>query len=346
MPNGAQNLGSQLGQLIFGRPDDNKAYYQGQVTGALVGDRMASARKNRAEAMIDEDTYTNRQVFDGKPLLDPNATLEQRAEALRVGALANLGSNLSSGMDAYSKGRGQERIDAAEQAFRGGNTALGNMLLAASDGKPLETTSVTDGTAFNKYDTPDQTMNVTDVGNATIGLRHAQAGAANAAAGEHAANTRLADTKTEAGGFAPDRGDTKPTRPTSAPITMLGALLGKVGTDGNPPEIPAEKLRQFLAWQAGKANTDQRYLDGDFAMQRYASEAPLGSGVHDAPSDVGAVDLSKLGETLVKGGAPSLTQAPAPSPAPAPARKVVRTGTAPNGRKVVQFDDGTVDYAD
>lgn len=176
MPTGAQNLGSQLGSLLFGdKAGSDQAYFQGKALGAQVADRMESARKNRADAMIGEDTYSNRQAYDATPLIDPNATLEQRAEALRVGALANLGSNLSSGMDAYSKGRGQERIDAAEQAFRGGNTALGNMLLAASEGKPLETTSITDGTAFNKYAAPDQPMNITALGDAAIDLRHAQA---------------------------------------------------------------------------------------------------------------------------------------------------------------------------
>lgn len=185
-----------------------------------------------------------------------------------------------------------------------------NRRMLVIGGKPVDLSKVEGNVALNPMVSPDsQTMNPTQIGLADMLLKGAQAGAANAAAGEHSANARLADTKTAAGGFAPDHGATKPSLP---PIGILGAMLGQ-GYDKATGlvTIPPEKMQGFLAWQSKKAATDPRYNNGDFAAQHYASEAPLGSGIHDSPADVGAADLTSMMAEPAAASAPAATAAKA-----------------------------------
>ena len=72
------------------------------------------------------------------------------------------------------------------------------------------------------------------------------------------------------------------------------------------------------AWQARQAQQDPRYNNGAFALQHYAAEAPIGSGIHDSPGAIGATDLGfqvagKGGKGGMKAGSP--TAAPQASPA-------------------------------
>jgi hypothetical protein len=68
--------------------------------------------------------------------------------------------------------------------------------LALGDGKPLQTTRVSDGVAFNPYGAPQQDIATTPVGEATIGSRNATAGAAMALEALRGAQTKTADART------------------------------------------------------------------------------------------------------------------------------------------------------
>lgn len=187
MPNGAQNLGSQLGQLIFGKPDDGEAYYKGQALGAQVQanmataeDRMAAARKARAEAIFQDQINANHAQITPENMVRAHYSADQAPLLTAI-----LGSNKSPSIDQLGvmaiPQAGQAFADAAD-ATRLGDMTTANRQLALASGKPLETTAISDGMAYNKYAATDQPMNITALGDAAIDLRHAQAGASRASA--------------------------------------------------------------------------------------------------------------------------------------------------------------------
>ncbi|MEY2160402.1 hypothetical protein [Rhodanobacter sp. FW106-PBR-LB-2-11] len=204
MPTGAQNLGSQLGQLIFGQPDDGKAYYQGQALGAQVADRMASARKNRADAMIGEDRLDARQGINPGALTTAGYAPDQAGllgSILRSNDVVDLGK--LGVLQAPTAGKAL--ADAAD-ATRLGDIAMANRQLALAQGKPLEATKVDQGQVFNTYAAPDQPIQMTALGDAMVGDKRASAAQHYAGAQSDLAHARLFDKQTSVGGFNPRAG--------------------------------------------------------------------------------------------------------------------------------------------
>ncbi|KZC17013.1 hypothetical protein RHOFW510R12_01535 [Rhodanobacter sp. FW510-R12] len=204
MPTGAQNLGSQLGQLIFGQPDDGKAYYQGQALGAQVADRMASARKNRADAMIGEDRLDARQGINPGALTTAGYAPDQAGllgSILRSNDVVDLGK--LGVLQAPTAGKAL--ADAAD-ATRLGDIAMANRQLALAQGKPLEATKVDQGQVFNPYAAPDQPIQMTALGDAMVGDKRASAAQHYAGAQSDLAHARLFDKQTSVGGFNPRAG--------------------------------------------------------------------------------------------------------------------------------------------
>jgi hypothetical protein len=202
MPNGAQNLGSQLGQLIFGSGDDNKAYYQGQALGAQVADRMASARKSRAEALIGEDRLDARQGINPGALTTAGYAPDQAAllgSILRSNDVVDL-SRLG---DLQAPTAGRALADAAD-ATRLGDMATANRQLALAQGKPLESTKIDNGQVFNPYAAPDQAISLTALGDAIASDKRASAAQHFAGAQSDMAHARLFDKQTAVGGFNPN----------------------------------------------------------------------------------------------------------------------------------------------
>jgi hypothetical protein len=299
---------SQLGAVLGGGPQlRQQAYQLGMETGARQADLLEQARTRRDQNLglqaITPDAITAAQT-------DPDAA------ASLVSAMfhAKLDPRQLSGYQKDQQGIGfrNDAMAAAQDPSVSLDSLNRRMLVIG--GKPVDLTHVADGVAYNPMVDPhSQTIDPTQVGLAEIMLRGAQAAQANAGAREHDAQARLADTKTAAGGFAPDHGETKPTLP---PISALGATLGQ-GYDKATGlvTIPPEKMQQFLAWQAGKAKDDPRYNNGAFALQHYASEAPIGSGVHDSPEDIGADSLGDLMGVAAAKPHPGSQSAPAPAAA-------------------------------
>ncbi|TPG08325.1 hypothetical protein EAH88_11890 [Rhodanobacter glycinis] len=205
MATGAQNFGSQLGQLIFGQPDDGKAYYQGQALGAQVADRMASARKSRADAMIGEDRLDARQGINPGALTTAGYAPDQAAllgSILRSNDVVDLGK--LGVLQAPTAGRAL--ADAATATNLGDMTTANNHL-ALAQGKPLETTKVNEGQVFNPYADAGQHVNLTALGDATVGDKRASAAQHYAGATSDLAHARLFDKQTSVGGFNPNTGD-------------------------------------------------------------------------------------------------------------------------------------------
>lgn len=297
---------SELGAVLGGGGQlKQQAYQMGVETGARQAGLLEQARKlrdaNLARAAITPEAITSAQT-------DPNGS------ASLVSALLHADKDPRE-LSGYQKD--EQHIDFNRDAMAAATDPTVpldslNRRMIVIGGKPVDLTKIEGDVALNPMVSPGaQTIAPTQIGLADMMLKGAQAGAANAAAGEHAANTRLADTKTAAGGFAPDHGETKPTLP---PIGLLGAMLGQ-GYDKatGTVSIPPEKVQQFAAWQARKAESDPRYNNGAFALQHYASEAPLGAGINDTPADVGASSLDAMmgAEHAGAVAAPAAAKAPA-----------------------------------
>jgi len=188
----------QLGQLIFGRPGaGDKAYYEGQALGSQVLDRLAGARRARAAAMIDEDRLNGRAGITPQALQDAGYSV---GEAPLLGSVLRSNDRISlSDLGQLAIPTAGADLAAASQAARSGDIGLENRLLTAAQGKPIKTTDLEDGLAYNPYGAPGQDVNVTPLGQAVIGQHNAQANAANA-------HARLFDTQAAAGGFSPRGG--------------------------------------------------------------------------------------------------------------------------------------------
>lgn len=311
--NPAYGLGQSLGQLVLGNPDaSNKAYMQGQLLGSQVSDRMASAARNRAAAMIDTDRLDARGGITPQTVQAAGYSPEQ---ATLLGSILRAATNpdLRSLGVLQNPTAGADLADASA-AMRSGDVGLGNHLLIAAGGKPVKTTDINQGQAFDPYGASGQAVNVTPLGDALIGRDKAAATASYGQANAANAHARLFDTQTAAGGFNPHTG-TGITKPTLPPISQIGALLGQ-GYDSKTGlvSIPQDKMQRFLAWKAAKAQTDPRYNNGDFALQHYATEAPLGSGLNDSPTSVGAMPLGDAVSSSASISAAHIVPAAAPTP--------------------------------
>jgi len=334
----ASNGWSELGALLGG--GNQLQEMQARQAGLLAGMRQASAleaaRQKRDEAMgmnqVPQAIHNVMSPVDpvtGQPYM-PEVKAQFQGDLVSAMLRAHQDPRQVSG---YMKD--QQGIDFRRDAMTAAtdpNTSLDslNRRMLVISGKPTDLTHVADGVAYNPMlDPHSQTIDPTQVGLAEIVARAAQAANSRASASEHMAQTRLADTKTAAGGFAPkDGGQTKPTLP---PLGVLGAMLGQgYDKDTGRVTIPPDKMQHFLSWQAAKAEQDPRYNNGAFAAQHYASAAPLGTGVHDTPADVGATSIADMMR-----GAPvvlSNVAAPVPAaipPAPSPATRAATQPSKP-----------------
>jgi hypothetical protein len=195
MPNGAQNLGTQLGALLFSG-NDNTSYLRGQQVGASVQSALEAARLARAKAINQEGQNS--------------AIPELAAAAAKLG----LGEDQAAGFQTLGQAgggdavalakalglvRGQGYQADARTAALGGDYNAANANLVGLADKPLDLTKIAGGQQYNPLVTPDSGQSITTpLGLADIGLRHAQAGASNASAansyasaGEHRARSSL-----------------------------------------------------------------------------------------------------------------------------------------------------------
>lgn len=317
MPTGATNLGTQLGQLLFGRPNDGKAYQEGQALGALTEDRMQSAAKSRAAAMIDADRLAARQGITPGAMVDAGYADNQApllGNLLRANDVVDLGK-----LGPLAAPTAGTALHDARAAIDGGDMALGNALLAMAGGKPIETTRITDGQAFDPYGDSGQAIHLTDLGTATVGEKRASAADKMASATEHGAHAALYDTQREAGGFNPNSGKGGKSNPTTPSQGLLATLLGTVADDGTgKPGVDPERFKRFLAFQQNNAAIDPRFNDGDYALRQWAA-------LSQSPDSVPAPAVTDLGAQMVA------ANPAAPSAPTAPARAAPKVGTSEGG---------------
>lgn len=296
MPNGAQNLGMQLGQLIFGRPDDGRSYVQGQAAGALVDDRMASARRARAAAMIDEDRLAAREGVTPDALTTAGYAPNQSP---LLGAILRSNTNVDlRNLGALQAPTAGQALTDAAAAVNLGDMARGNNLLALASGKPIQTTKVdSSGQVINPYGDPGQQVNLTALGDALVREKGASAADKSASAGAHAATAR---------GFNPHTATAKTGKITSPDSPDAAAYLGN-----------AANAEAFTAWRSQHPNL----RDGNEAWIAFRSARPIGAPtgapaqgdepapVYEAPAST--IDLGALGQMMTSGSASASPTAPA-----------------------------------
>jgi len=177
---------------------------------------------------------------------------------------------------------------------------LANRLLMVLQGHTAPLSRTADGMEFDPLMTPDaQTMHPTQTGTAMIGERNAQARAADALAALRGQKMRTGS------------GASKPTLPSVQ--ALYSVLGGKIADNTGAITVDPHQMALFLRWQADKSATDPRYANGNFALQHWPTEGPVGAA-----------------GTLPPSGAQGITPPPATPQAPS-------TGHAP-----VSYDPSTV----
>lgn len=248
---------SELGAMLGGGAQmKQQAYQSGVETGARQADLLEQARQRRDEN-LGLQAITPQAVASVVSGADPVT-----GQAFDPAALSALQGGLVSAMfhakmdprqlsgyqkDEQSIGFKRDAMAAAVDPSVGQDSLNRRLMVLA--GKPVELTHVTDGVAFNPMATPDsQTIGATPVGLAEMMLKGAQAHAADASAGEHAAHARLFDTQTAAGGFNPHAG----VEPSLGGAMGLGASAGGATGDAFLQTLPANDASTVKALAEGR----------------------------------------------------------------------------------------------
>lgn len=216
------NLGLQLGQLLFGQPDDSSSYLKGQLTGSQVQSAMETARLARAKA-LNQEGQNEAVPLLGEAAAKLGLTPEQSAGYQTLGQAG--GGDASVLAKALGLIRGQGYQADARTAALGGDLNAANANLFGLADKPVDLAKITNGIAYNPTVTPDAgNLTITPLGEADIALKDAQA-----VKGSFVDALPLGDGTTQAGFIDPA------TR-TFAPITRGGGLgtLGDAAPAGAP----------------------------------------------------------------------------------------------------------------
>lgn len=358
---------SRLGQVLG---DNNQvaqnAYQRGMLQGVQGADVMEQARRRRDQNM--GFSSITPQIMQSAMSGDPVARAELASSGLHAGI--NL-STLGGGLESFNTGlQEQQLFDAARS---GTPMSQLNPALAVMHGQPLKLSSVEGNTLIDPYALPGQqgqeggnvptAVGQSDISKALAEAEQAHAGAfrntqqgLRAQAGINADKAGNYVLSTDAATGQAVRvnkitGQELPVTDASGKPVTLGAHGGGQMSDPKPevleqafgkPNFGAGKPNQayldFKLYQRLHAQDDPAYNNGDYALAQYIS-AKSGTAMLDQfqkehPSFLQAVDSAGQNSS----SAPS---APASS-----VKTITRTGTAPDGRKVVQYSDGSIQYAD
>ncbi len=284
MANGYMRAGAALGDALFG---NGRAAYDDQMSreykNALA---LGEARKATAAAVLGERNNAQRQTLNNPDLLGRvlGGDVGARNEFLTAALLSNPEVSLKTlgeGQDAIMR---QAVYDRATSGDLGGAGAASLGLTT----KPLEMTKIAGDVAYNPYAQPDQTVNVTPLGEAAIGQRRASAASSYASANNSnasAARTRQA-AGIDAAKFGLERsGQWNPGGKANGSTLGDGGANSPLGSDLNP--------RQRVAVQGVQRN-----------LLEYASAltgVPIAELRKKSAEDIAKLMVEK-GERPIQGG--------------------------------------------
>ena len=178
MANGWERLGEVFAGTAAG---GNDSYSRGVSKQAQLAQLLAGAQIKQDEAMA-RDELLGSMIANGTA----------RPEAAMLSTMLRMGTDPRqlSGYrgDVQTQGFQSEAMDAA----RSGNVPLLNDIMTAISGKPRQTVNMSEGTLYDPYGAVGQSVNVTPVGQSTIGQRNAAAASSYASAD----NSRASASKT------------------------------------------------------------------------------------------------------------------------------------------------------
>lgn len=270
MANGYMRAGAALGEAIAG---NGRGAYNDQLgTEYKLAYALEQARQARNARVLGDQNVASRQGL--------TADLVGRARSGDVGALNELtalGLTSNEKVDLGTLGQSQDfamRQAVYDRATRGDLAGASAASLGLTT-KPLEMTKIAGDVAFNPYAQPDQNLNVTPLGEASIGQRNAAAGASRAQA-----QKTLGDASINQQRFAQQRAGQW--NPGGRPATTLGG-----GTPGGAPvKMSSDELKQGFA---SKALAEDAY---DFAA------AYLGK----TPEEIRRMKPEDIRSAIAKGG--------------------------------------------
>lgn len=276
MANGYMRAGAALGDALFG---NGRAAYNDQL-GLEYKHALAleQARQARNARVMGDQNVASRQGL--------TADLIGRARAGDVDALNQLtayGLTSNEKVDLGTLGQSQDfamRQAVYDRATLGDLAGAGAASLGLTT-KPLEMTKIAGDVAYNPYAQADQTVNVTPLGEATIGQRRASAASSYASANN--SNASAARTRQAAGIDAAEfglkrSGQWNPGGKAASGTLGDGAAGSPLGSDLNP--------RQRVAVQGVQRN-----------LLEYAS-ALTGTPMEQ----LRRMDAAKIGELVEKNG--------------------------------------------
>lgn len=234
MANGYMRAGAALGDALFG---NGRAAYNDQL-GLEYKHALAleQARQARNARVMGDQNVASRQGL--------TADLIGRARAGDVDALNQLtayGLTSNEKVDLGTLGQSQDfamRQAVYDRATQGDVLGAGAASLGLTT-KPLEMTKIAGDVAYNPYAQPDQTVNVTPLGEAAIGQRRASAASSYASANN--SNASAARTRQAAGIDAAKFGMERSGQWNPGGKSAGGTL----GDSGKP--LPVGALKDLLA---------------------------------------------------------------------------------------------------
>lgn len=296
MANGYMRAGAALGDALFG---NGRAAYNDQL-GLEYKHALAleQARQARNARVMGDQNVASRQGL--------TADLIGRARAGDVDALNQLtayGLTSNEKVDLGALGQSQDfamRQAVYDRATQGDVLGAGAASLGLTT-KPLEMTKIAGDVAYNPYAQPDQTVNVTPLGEATIGQRRASAASSYASANNSnasAARTRqamgldaakYADQRSGGTLGDPPRASTKP--PSAAEMKAQQANATKTAQLGNVN-------RGLARIESALSNLGGSFVDTGPIDQYLVRNTKAGQELDAA---VGAIQNSMLALTRVPG---------------------------------------------
>ncbi len=289
MANGYMRAGAALGDALFG---NGRAAYNDQLgTEYKLAYALEQARQARNARVLGDQNVASRQGL--------TADLIGRARAGDVDALNQLtayGLTANEKVDLGTLGQSQDfamRQAVYDRATLGDLAGAGAASLGLTT-KPLEMTKIAGDVAYNPYAQPDQSVNVTPLGEAAIGQRNASAASSYATA----ARTRqamgldaakYADQRSTGTLGDPPRASAKP--PSAAEMKAQQANATKTAQLGNVN-------RGLARIEAALGNLGGSFVDTGPIDQYLVRNTEAGQELDAA---VGAIQNSMLALTRVPG---------------------------------------------
>lgn len=342
---------SELGLALGGAFGDDSQHYKD-----VFDDR--AARVGRMEEQLARARATIQSNITRENQRAARKSLSDRYRSQGNSDLADMFAGYDNPEQIAAAEKTLQAADYTRQAWaaRNGNLEDLNRALMVIHGQPVQTTRNEGGVLLNPYGSPEQQTVTTEIGKALAGEHNAAA--ARSYAGANLDKARTDQVKSGGAG-----------KPQALTSEMTRAFFSKPVLDQDGKQATDSQGRPVTQIDTGKLANFMQFADRPGVSANQNAAIPAYTNTYGAQNDnppPGAIDLGA-----------ALTGAPAQAAASQPTAKiatpqsqadfdalpsgatyvnpadgktyrkknVVRTGTSADGKRVVQYDDGTIGYA-